>query len=425
MNNSLARKFLSNATWIMVGRIFQLLLTLLTTTFIARYLGPTEYGKIGFMYSYVALFIPICALGMNDIIVKELTDNKEKSGEIVGTILSLRILTSLCCVAIIYFVFKNIVLDKKTMMVLILQSFALVFQSFECLMYFFQANYLSKNTGVTLLISYILTALFRLFGIMLKKDLLWFAFAVSLDYIVIAIIFMILYKKEKGTFSFNIETAKKLLSKSYNYIFAGIMIVIYGKADSILLGNMVDETTVGYYSAATMICNAWPFILTAIIDSANPMIVELFNTNKSEYKKRIKQLYAAVFYIGVLAAIGITALSKPIIMIMYGSAYMPSIIPLRIVCWSTIFAYLGVARATWMQCENKLGHEKELSLMGAIFDVVLNVILIKRYGIAGAAIALFLTQFFTNFVFVYLIKDTRENAKLIIDAVLLKGIKTK
>ena len=83
MNN---KKLVVNASWIMIGRVFQLALTFVTTMLVTRYLGPTEYGKITYVYSYIQLFLPICALGMNDIIVKMLLDNREESDEVVGTI---------------------------------------------------------------------------------------------------------------------------------------------------------------------------------------------------------------------------------------------------------------------------------------------------------------------------------------------------
>ena len=75
-----------------------------------------------------------------------------------------------------------------------------------------------------------------------------------------------------------------------------------------------------------------------------------------------------------------------------------------------------------MQCENKIKYEKTIYLFGAISDVILNFVLIKQYGIMGAAIAITLTQFLTNFVFVYLHPETKENGKLMLDGILLKGV---
>lgn len=422
MENKKVSNFAKNASWIFIGRAFQLILTFVTTMLVTRYLGPTKYGTITYTFSYVSLFLPICTLGMNDIVVKELIDNKNDRNTTMGTIISLRFLSSLLSIGFIYLIVKIFTDNPIFPYIAFLQSLSLVFQIFDTIIYFYQSQLLAKKTGIILAVSYTLTAIFRIVGLLMGKDTSWFAFAVSLDYLVISILLLCFYFKDGNKLSFSIDVVKTLLSKSSHYIFSGIMVVIYSKADTIILGKMIDETNVGYYAAATTLCNAWPFVLTAIIDSANPIIVETFNIDKNEYYKKIKQLYAAVFYISLFVAIFVTILAPVIISILYGSKYELAVGPLRIVCWATIFSYLGVARTSWMQCEKKTKYEATLSLLGAIVNVILNIVLIKLYGIIGAAIALLLTQFLTNVVFVYLIKETRENAKLIVDAIILKDI---
>ena len=58
----------------------------------------------------------------------------------------------------------------------------------------------------------------------------------------------------------------------------------------------------------------------------------------------------------------------------------------------------------------------------AISNIILNLVLINLYGINGAALALTLTQFLTNFAYVYLLPQTRESAKLMLDGIILKGV---
>ena len=231
------------------------------------------------------------------------------------------------------------------------------------------------------------------------------------------------YFSDKNNFCFSFDRAKNLLKNSYHYIFAGLLVVIYGKVtDVLLLGKMVDETSVGYYSAATMLCNAWPFVLTAIIDSLSPSIIDTFNNNRNEFNTKLKQLYAMIFYVAMVVAVLIFVFASLIISILYGQDYMQAIVPLRIFAFSTAFSYIGVSRTIWMQCNNKTKYETIISLFGAVTNIVLNYILIKNYQIVGAAIAAVLTQFLTNFIFLFVMKDTRENAKLILDAILLKGV---
>lgn len=419
------KKIASNMSWIMVGRVLQLGLTFISTMFVARYLGPTEFGKMNYIYSYIQLFIPICQMGLNSTVVKELREYKDNNDEVLGTILVIRTLGSIVAMTCSVLLISSLSKEGYTT-IAILQSFALLFQSFDCLIYFFQTRYLSVKSGSVIAISYILTSIFRIVAILLKKDVKWFSFALSLDYIVMAVLLIGVYFKDKNKLKFSYDMAKKLLKNSYHYILATILVVIYGKVtDTLLIGRMLNETAVGYYSAAITLNNAWPFILTAIIDSSSPMIIDLFKTDKQAFNKRLKQLYAMVFYVGIVAAVGITVLANIIIGILYGASYAPSVLPLRIASWSSAFAYIGVARSIWLQCNNKNKYETYISLFGAIINISLNYVLIGKFGINGAATALLLTQFLTNFVFLFMMKETRENAKLILDAILLKDVFNK
>ena len=410
----------------MVGRAFQLILTFFTTMYVTRYLGPSQYGRLTYVYSYIQLFLPFCTLGMNDIVVKELIDNKDNTDEVLGTMIGLRLLSSIISmiISVRLVTFFNHSDFYRT--IAILQSFSLLFQAFDSLIYFYQAQLSSKTTGLIFVLAYTLSSAFRIIGILLSRSTVWFAFAMSVDYMAIAGLLIFVYFFGRNRLSFSFSMAKRLLSKSVYYIFAGLSVVIYGKVtDTILLGRMINETSVGYYSAATTLCNAWPFVLTAIIDSFSPIIIDTYTSDRELFKRKLKQLYALIFYISLVVAIGINLFSMVAIDILYGPSYYDASAPMKIYALSTAFSYIGVARTIWMQCENKISYEILISSFGALTNIICNYFLIKQFGIVGAAIAAVLTQFLTNFVFLFFLKDTRENAKLILDAILLKGVFNK
>ncbi|MBQ0036870.1 MAG: flippase [Firmicutes bacterium] len=422
MGKNITSRFAKNASWMLTGRIIQMGLVFVTTMFIARYLGPTDYGSIQHTYSYVAFFAQVCALGMNEIVVKELIDNKEKNDEILGTMIVFRMVIAIASIFVLYVLITAIKKSPILVLLTVLQSLSLIFQTFDCITYFYQSKLMAHKTAKINIIAYTLTSIFRVVCLLLKRDVKWFAFAVSLDYIVIAVLLLYVYFRDGYKFKFSINTGKMLLARSWHYLFADIMVAVYGQADKLLLGGLLDDKAVGLYSAATQLCNAWPIVLMSIIDSASPIIIELFKEDKQAFKKKLKQLYASIFYIGVFVAIALTILSNFIITTIYGVDYSEASILLKICSWNTIFAYLGVSRTIWMQCNDKLKYEKQIALVGVIANVVLNYSLIKVFGAIGAAIALTLTQFITNFVMVYILKPTRENAKLIIEGIILKDV---
>lgn len=114
--------------------------------------------------------------------------------------------------------------------------------------------------------------------------------------------------------------------------------------------------------------------------------------------------------------------AKPFVSIIYGENYLPAVGPLRIVVWYTAFSYLGVARNTWMVCENKQKYLKYLYISAAALNVVLNLALIPQWGASGAAAASLITQAATTVVLPAAIKPLRPNCRLMLDAVLLRGV---
>ena len=421
----LKNKEAKNATWIIGGKITQMVLAFFVGVLTARYLGPGQYGIINYVAAYVAFFTSFCTLGINSIIVKEFADEPEKQGETIGTTLILRgtssMLSAIMIVAIVAVLDHD---EPTTIVVAILSSIALLFHVADTFNYWFQSRYQSKVTSIATLIAYAVTSAYRIVLLASNRSIEWFAFASSIDYFCIAIVLFASYKKYDGQkLRFSWMTAKRLLGKSYHYILAGMMVAIYGQTDKMMLKQMLSEEAVGYYSLASTINNMWVFVLAAIIDSITPTIIHLFKTNKLMYERKNRQLYAIVLYTSFAVAIGFMLLGKLFIRIVYGEAYLNAVGPLKIICWYTAFSYLGVARNTWIVCENQQKYLKFITGGAAIANVCLNLALIPLWGASGAAAASLITQVLTITLIPWIIKDMRPNVKLMIDAFLLRGIK--
>ena len=123
-----------------------------------------------------------------------------------------------------------------------------------------------------------------------------------------------------------------------------------------------------------------------------------------------------------LVSLAIVLLAKPAVYILYGEAYMPTVAPLRVITWYTAFSYLGVARNAWIVCKNKQHHMIKLYAVAAISNVALNFLLIPIWGASGAALASLVAQILTSIVLPMFIPALRENAKLMLDAIMLKGV---
>ena len=414
----------ANASWLIGGKIFQMLISLFVGVLTARYLGPSNYGLINYASAYVAFFTSFCTLGINSVIIKDFVDKPEDEGEAIGSAIVLRMLSSILSavtiVCIVGIVDKN---EPLTIAVAGLCALALPFQIFDTINYWFQSKYKSKITAIATLLAYVITAAYKIVLLILGKDVRWFAIATSIDYVCIAVFLMIAYKRYDGPkLRFSKEKAKSLLRSSYHYILSGMMIAIYGQTDKMMLKQMLDETAVGYYSAATAICSMWTFVLNSIIASIYPTILGLNGKDEGAFNRKNRQLYAIVFYVSAFVSICFLLFGDLAIKILYGEEFLPAVTPLKIVTWYTAFAFLGVARDAWVVCRNKQKYLKYLYCVAAILNVALNLLLIPVWGAAGAALASLITQIFTSIVLPLFIKDLRENAKLMLESICLKGV---
>ena len=294
---------------------------------------------------------------------------------------------------------------------------------FDTLNYWFQARLQSKYSAIAELVSYAAMSVYKIILLALGKSVEWFAVASALDYIVLAVFLLIAYFKNGGTrFRYSLEKAKELLQSSGSFIIAGLMVSIYACTDKLMLKQMLGADAVGHYSLASTVSVSWAFILSAIIDSLYPEIVQSFQKDRLRYERKNRQLYAIVFYVSLFVSAMICLVAKPFILILYGENYLPAVGPLRIVVWYTAFSYLGVARNAWMVCENRQKYLKYLYVSAAALNVVLNLALIPSWGASGAAAASLITQASTTVILPAIIRPLRPNCRLMLDAVLFRGV---
>ena len=415
---------IKNAAWIIGCRILQSGLALLVTMLSARYLGPSGYGLINYAASLVAFFVPIMQLGLNSTLVRELIADPDHEGETLGTALTMTFASSIACVIGIATVasFLNQG-ESDTILVCVLYSLLLVFQSLEMIQYWFQAKLLSKYTAVTILAAYIVVSAYRITLLMTGGSIYWYAISQAIDFAIIAVVLLIIYYRLSGNrLKFSVKRAADMLGRSKHYILSSMMITIFAQTDRIMLKLMMNEEAVGYYSAAASCATLTAFVFVAIIDSARPSILEGKQKSEEAFRQGMKSLYAAIIILAMLQSGAIALLAKPIIRILYGTEYGASVAVLRIIVWFTTFSYLGAVRDIWILAEKKQNYLWIINLSGAMANIVLNGILIPTYGANGAAAASLITQIFTNVIMGWIIRPISPANRLMIQSLNIKFI---
>lgn len=418
---------IQNTLWLIGGRFVRMVISMMLGMLTARYLGPSDYGLLNHAAAYTGFFCSVCNLGLDGVLTRELTDAPEKSGEILGTALVLRgissILSSVAILCIVSVVDRHDTVMKMTVLLL---SLGMVAQTVDFLQYWFQSRLQSGVTMKVMLASSVVVAGYKLYLLCSGKPVLWFASSSVLEQLLTAKLLFSSYRRSGGSkLKFSREMAGALFRKSCHFILPGLMVAIYAQTDKIMLGHMIGETEIGYYTAAGSICNAWCFVLTAVIESLYPQIIRVYRQASAVFDRRNRQLYSIVFYISLAVSVLLCLGAKPLVRFLYGDAYIPAAKVLCILTWHTGFSYLGVARNPWMVCKNKQQYLLWCYASAAVGNVTLNFLLVPWFGAAGAAVASLAAQVITTMVVPFLIPQLRENGKLMLEAMALCGIFSK
>ena len=412
-------KLAQNAGWLIGAKIYQLVINLAISMLMARYLGPSNFGLVNYAASFTTLFTAICTLGIDSILVNELLHSRD-NGRLLGSAIGLRLCSSgLSVLTILGLAWVLNPQEPITIQVVLLYSISLMFQCFDSINCWFQANLESKVTAMVSAAGYTVAAIYKAFLLITQKDVRWFAAAHAVEYAFVAMLLLLAYRKSRNRLQpirFSASLGKELLGKSYHFIISGMMIALYSQMDRVMLKSMISEEAVGYYSCASTISTFWAFVLVAIIDAAKPVILAKFSENKRAFEVGLIRLYGTILYLSALATVGLSLLSKPLILIMFGKDYLPAQGTLCVLTCGTAFAYLGVARSIWLVPHGKQKFAKYIAACGATGNLILNLLLIPRLGILGAAIATVSTQIFNNFILGFLMPPIRENNKLILKA---------
>jgi O-antigen/teichoic acid export membrane protein len=423
MKNILRNKEILNSIWIMIERIFNMFISLVISMLTARYLGPSNFGILNYTASFVAFVTSIATLGMDGVVIKKIVQFEKETGKYLGSCICYRffsaILSTVMITIVIYLLNPK---DTIKIILVLIQSGQLIMKSIQILDSWFQRYLKSKYVSIGKIIACVIVSSYKIFLLITAKSLVWFAFSNVITEAVISFVLLFYYLKyEKQSLSFSIIKGYEVLKESYHFILSGLMVAVYTQMDRIMIGQMLTDLDVGLYTTATSICGMWIFIPTAIITSFQPKIMELkFKKEEELYLEKLKQLYSCIIWLCIIVSFGVVIFAKILICILYGKAYLGAVVTLRIAIWFETFAMIGTARGIWILCEDKNRYVKYYLCIGAIVNLILNSLLIPKFGINGAAYATLVTQIITSLIAPLLFKETMIHTKLVIEAFLIK-----
>ena len=384
------QKIIANMGWLIVDRVVRMGMGLFVGVWVARYLGPVQFGSLNFSVAYVALFGTVASLGLEMIIVREVLHSADDTNEILGTAFALRICGSLIAIGLSIGLLSLLQPhDREALLLVSILSLTLVFQAFDTVDSFFQSQVRSKITVWAKNSAFLIFAALRILLIHVRAPVWSFAAAATGEIALGAVGLAFGYRLSVGqifSWRVNRKRAVSLLQQSWPVIFSGLAIMVYMRVDMVMLKMMKGDFAVGLYSAATKVSEVWYFIPMAFVSSASPAIIRVKDDPKS-FSDRLSKLFSVMTLTACVIGSVVALSSGVIIRALYSKSFNDAAPVLAVHVWASVFVFLGVAQSPWDLSKNLLTLSLYRTISGAIINVVMNLYLIPRYSAMGAAIS--------------------------------------
>lgn len=404
------RRYFANTSWMFTEQILRMVAGLLVGVWVARYLGPEQFGVFSYAIAFASLFSSIAKLGLDGIVIRDLVREPEQRDLYLGTAFWLKLGGAFLMLGAVALATQLTSSDRTTNLYILIIASGAIFQSFEVVDFYFQSRVLSKFVSISKLTQLLLSSLLKLYFILTGSGLIYFVLVTLVDQISLALSLYMAYRYQKlGCFcrQFDMTIARQFLKDSWPLIFSGLVVMIYMRIDQIMIKEMLGEREVGFYSAAVRISELWYFIPAIITTSLFPSIINAKKISEKLYYTRLQRLYTLMVWLAIAIALPMTFLSDWLVILLYGEAYREAGLVLMIHIWAGVFVFLGVASGSWLISENLQRISLYRTFSGAGINVILNLVLIPIYGLIGAAIATVIAQIMAAFVFDILSKKTR------------------
>ena len=414
-------KYLQNTSWLFLERILKITTSIVIGAWVARYLGVDNFGLLSYSNSLVALFIPVATFGLNDLIVKELLKKKYSRNEILGTSFVIKILGGVASFLflLIYLLLRS--QDLKANYLILLFSPYLFLQSIDVIDFFFQSQVLSKYVVFSRIIALTAANIVKVILIFLDASIFFFAGVVTFELLLI-LIFNIYFFQIRGLniFSWRLkkDLAKRFLKNGFTLLISGFMYIIYLKIDQIMVREILGDKASGLYAVAIALSESWYFIPHVIATSFFPAILLSKTNTKKQYNNNFTRLYFAVFWIAVIIAALTLLFGQEVISVLYGKPYLESFNILKIYVWSNIFFFYATISSKWLVAEQLYFHSFYRNIVGAISNILLNLFLIKRFGLEGAAVSTLISYSFIGLFYDLSNKKVRESFRIKIKSII-------
>lgn len=397
---------LGNSAWLLGERFARLAVNLLVGIWIARHLGPEQFGLLSYALAFVAVLSAVAAFGFEAVLVRQFAAHAPAYESTLRTGLILR-----SCSAAISFVICLVVLwwapppSEVARTLILLLSIALFFQSFDVIDYLFQSRLQSRVPVGARVAALVASAAAKAMLILRDAPLSWFGAAFGLEAVVFAFAIVVVARRRgihPFSGSFESAAARQMLRLAAPVALSSVMVMGVMQIDKLLLAHYVGPREVGFYGIASQLASIWYTLPVVVGASLAPVLVR--------ESVEIQHIYRVFTRIAVVAALAVSLVAQPLVTFLYGEDYAATAPLLALHVWASVGVFHVSLRTRVLIARGENWPVAALSLMTLLLNLALNLLWIPSHGAIGAAAAFVAAWAAGAAVFPWMLAATRPSA---------------
>jgi O-antigen/teichoic acid export membrane protein len=409
------QKYLQNVSWLFFEKMLTLFVGMLVSIYIARYLQPERFGLLSYSISFVGIFSAVSALGLDQIIVRELAKNPANKNQLLGTGFVLRLsgfVILLILIAVMLLFMKNTPFTNVLIMII---AAAELFKAFEVINCFYQSQVNSKVVVQTQMLINLVVNVIKIALVFFHAPLIWFAWIILINGAFNATGYIYNYWiREDSPFKWHFDKrlAGIFLMESWPLALHSITLHTQARIDQVMLGKMLNNAEVGQYAVAMKFIEILGFIPMILINTFVPAITKAKNVSLELYEDRLLNFYRLMFAMFLVVAVPLFFVAEPAIVFLYGEEYRAAGFLLSLFALRLFFTNMGVSKSAFIINESLFKFSLLTSTIGAIVNIGANYFLIPLYGSIGAVISSTLSFSISIFVIDLFFVRMKYNQKI-------------
>lgn len=413
------KRIVVSTSWLMVGHASRMLIGLAVGLYVARYLGPSDYGTLSYAISFALLFAAVAQFGLNDVVTRDLVSSPADRRETLAATLGLRLATGAAAMGLAIVAGSVGTEDLLLRLMITIIACSLFFEALDVPTAWFRAEVDARPLVVAGLMGMGLASLARVGLILLEMPVVWFAGPVLID-AVIRITFLTAFYRRRGGPAFAIRDASldrmwQLLAHSWPLAVSAGLVMVQQRTDQVMLGMLRGPADVGWYAAAAKLSELWYFVPFAISMSVFPAVLRAREASAELYDQRLVLFFRGMVW-GSLAIAGLAAaLAEPLIRLLFGDAFLASAQVLQIHCWTIPLVAVNIVWDRWIVAEGRYRMAASFAVVSLAGNVAFNMVAVPVWGAPGAAWAT-LSALALPTLLRFLLRSTRPTALLMVNA---------